>query len=40
MGRVFARIGRPTYSIVELEVKGTYFIGDATKCLMVKRISL
>ena len=31
-GEFFARIGRPTYSIVELEVKGTYFIGDATKC--------
>lgn len=31
-GEFFARIGRPTYSIVELEVKGNCFIGDATKC--------
>lgn len=28
----FARIGRPTYSIVELDIKGKCFIGDATKC--------
>ena len=31
-GEFFARIGRPTYSIVELEVKGNCFMGDATKC--------
>lgn len=31
-GEFFARIGRPTYSIVELEVKGNCFVGDATKC--------
>ncbi len=28
----FAYIGRPTYSIVKLEVDGNYFVGDATKC--------
>ena len=28
----FARIGRPTYSIVKLEIEGNCFIGDATKC--------
>ncbi len=31
-GKFFARIGRPTYCIVKLEVKGNCFIGDATKC--------
>lgn len=31
-GEFFARIGRPTYSIVELDVTGKCFIGDATKC--------
>lgn len=31
-GEFFARIGRPTYHIVKLEVKGNCFIGDATKC--------
>lgn len=31
-GEFFARIGRPTYFIVELDVKGNCFIGDATKC--------
>lgn len=31
-GKFFAQIGRPTYCIVKLEVKGNYFIGDATKC--------
>lgn len=31
-GDFFAHIGRPTYSIVELDVNGNYFVGDATKC--------
>ena len=31
-GDFFSKIGRPTYSIVELDVKGNCFIGDATKC--------
>lgn len=31
-GDFFAHIGRPTYSIVELDVKGNCFVGDATKC--------
>ena len=31
-GEFFARIGRPTYSIVKLEVEGRVFVGDATKC--------
>ena len=31
-GEFFARIGRPTYHIVKLEVKGNCFMGDATKC--------
>lgn len=31
-GEFFARIGRPTYHIVKLEVKGNSFIGDAAKC--------
>lgn len=28
----FARIGRPTYAVVELEVEGRCFIGDALNC--------
>ena len=31
-GKFFARIGRPTYHIVKLEIEGNCFIGDATKC--------
>lgn len=31
-GKFFAQIGRPTYCIVKLEVKGNCFIGNATKC--------
>lgn len=31
-GKFFAKIGRPTYSIVKLEVDGNCFVGDATKC--------
>ena len=31
-GNFFAEIGRPTYNIVKLDVKGACFIGDATKC--------
>ena len=31
-GEFFASIGRPTYHIVKLEIKGNRFIGDATKC--------
>lgn len=31
-GQFFAEIGRPTYYIVKLEIKGNCFIGDATKC--------
>ena len=31
-GEFFARIGRPTYSIVKLDVKGNCFAGDAEKC--------
>ena len=31
-GKYFARIGRPTYSIVKLEIEGRCFVGDATKC--------
>jgi hypothetical protein len=31
-GRYFAEIGRPTYSIVKLDVGGNCFIGDANKC--------
>lgn len=31
-GKFFAQIGRPTYCIVKLEVKGSCFIGNATKC--------
>ena len=28
----FAKIGRPTYSIVRLDCRGPFFPGDATKC--------
>lgn len=28
----FARIGRPTYAVVELDVQGRCFIGDALNC--------
>ena len=31
-GKYFAKIGRPTYSIVKLEIDGNCFYGDATKC--------
>lgn len=31
-GKFFAKIGRPTYHIVKLEIKGNCFVGDATKC--------
>lgn len=31
-GKYFAEIGRPTYSIAKLEIKGSCFVGDATKC--------
>lgn len=31
-GKFFAQIGRPTYCIVKLEVNGSCFIGNATKC--------
>ena len=31
-GQFFAQIGRPTYSIVKLDVQGNCFEGDATKC--------
>ena len=31
-GKYFAKIGRPTYSIVKLEIDGNCFFGDATKC--------
>ena len=31
-GEFFARIGRPTYHIVKLDVEGNCFDGDATKC--------
>ena len=31
-GDFFARIGRPTYHIVKLEVTGNCFIGNAEKC--------
>lgn len=31
-GKLFAKIGRPTYSIVKLKIEGNCFIGDATKC--------
>ena len=28
----FARLGRPTYAIAELEVEGRFFVGDAINC--------
>ena len=28
----FARIGRPTYAVVEVEVDGRFFVGDALNC--------
>lgn len=28
----FAGLGRPTFQIVKVKVKGRYFLGDATKC--------
>lgn len=28
----FARLGRPTYAVVELEVEGRCFVGDALNC--------
>ena len=31
-GKYFAKLGRPTYSIVKLKIDGNCFIGDATKC--------
>ena len=31
-GAFFARIGRPTYAIVKLNIEGKCFAGDATKC--------
>ncbi len=31
-GDFFAEIGRPTYHIVKLDIKGNCFMGDATKC--------
>ena len=31
-GQFFAQIGRPTYSLVKLDVQGNCFVGDATKC--------
>lgn len=31
-GKFFAEIGRPTYCIVKLDIKGNCFVGDATKC--------
>ena len=31
-GKFFAEIGRPTYHIVKLDIKGNCFVGDATKC--------
>ena len=31
-GNFFAKIGRPTYHIVKLDITGIYFVGDATKC--------
>ena len=35
-GKYFAEIGRPTYNIVKLDVKGDFFTGDATKCFKGK----
>lgn len=31
-GEFFARIGRPTYAIVEMEVRGRCFVGNACNC--------
>lgn len=31
-GKYFAKIGRPAYSIVKLEIDGNCFYKDATKC--------
>lgn len=31
-GEFFAEIGRPTYHIVKLDIKGNCFVGDAAKC--------
>ena len=31
-GKFFAGLGRPTYHIVKLEIRGRCFMGDATKC--------
>ena len=31
-GKFFAEIGRPTYHIVKLDIAGSCFTGDATKC--------
>ena len=31
-GAFFAELGRPTYSIVKLNIEGRCFTGDATKC--------
>ena len=31
-GDYFAKIGRPTYHIVKLDIKGNCFVGDAAKC--------
>ena len=31
-GKFFAELGRPTYHIVKLDIKGNCFVGDATKC--------
>lgn len=31
-GKFFARIGRPTYHIVKVQITGNCFLGDATKC--------
>lgn len=31
-GDYFAKIGRPTYHIVKLEIAGNYFVGNASKC--------
>lgn len=31
-GEFFAGLGRPTYSIVKLSIRGSCFMGDATRC--------
>ena len=31
-GEFFTRIGRPTFSIVELEINGSQFVGNANRC--------